>query len=134
MPPTPMNRAGRLGEHALPLVLAGIGLWVIGALLVRVLPGLFESRWRTLLALLVTIPAAELLLMLLGAMLGIERDKRLPAAACLAIVVIGCHALALVLWPGLYGGEPIVVHHGGAWLAWAGISPVLCAWFRAELR
>jgi hypothetical protein len=134
MPPTSMNRTGRLGEHALPLMLSGIGLWVIGALIVRILPGLFESQWRTLLALVVAIPTAELLLMLLGAMLGIERAKRLPAAACLAVVVIGCHALALVLWPGLYGAEPMVVHHGGAWLAWAGIAPVLCAWLAAERR
>jgi hypothetical protein len=134
MPPTSMNRTGRLGEHALPLALAGIGLWVIATLIVRVLPGLFESRGRTLLALVAAIPMAELLLMLLGAMLGIERGKRLPAAACLAIVVIGCHALALVLWPSLYGAEPVVVHHGGAWLAWAGIAPVLCAWLAAERR
>lgn len=134
MPPTSMNRSGRLGEHGLPLVLAAILLWVIGALVVRVMPGVFDRRWTTLLAMLAAIPAAELLLFVLGALLGIERGKRLPAASVLGVVVIGCHALALVLWPGMYGAEAVVVHHGGAWLAWAGIAPVLCAWFAAERR
>jgi hypothetical protein len=134
MPPTSMNRTGRLGEHALPLALAGIGLWVIAALIVRVLPGVFESRWRTLLALFAAVPLAEVLLMVLGAVLGIDRPKRLPAAAFLAIIVIGCHVLTLVLWPSLYGADALVVHHGGAWLAWAGMAPVLCAWLASERR
>ena len=128
----PRNRKSRLGEHALPLVFAGIAVWAIGALMVRVFPVLFESRWRTLALLFAMVPLAEIALMVLGAVLGLERAKRLPAAAWLGIVIIGCHALALVLWPTLYGADALVVHHGAAWLAWTGAAPILCAWIAAE--
>lgn len=134
MPPTSMNRSGRLGEHALPTALAGVGVWLVLALVIRVVPGVFEKRWTTLVAMLVAVPLAELLLMLMGALLSVERGKRLPVAAFLSVSIIGCHALALVLWPGLYGAEPLGVHHGGAWLAWAGVAPVLCASLAAERR
>lgn len=134
MPPTSMNRTGRLGEHALPLALAGVGLWVIGSLVVRALPGLFESRWQTLVALLASVLAAEALLILLGTMLGIERAKRLPAAAWLGVIVIGCHALALVVWPDVYGTDALAVLRGAGWLAWTGIAPTLCAWIAFERK
>ena len=134
MPPTSMNRTGRLGEHTLPLALAGLGLWVIGALVVRILPGVFESRWQTIVALLLAIPAAEALLILLGTMLGIERAKRLPAAAWLGIVVMGCHALAMVVWPDAYGAEALAALRGAAWLAWTGVAPILCAWIAFERK
>lgn len=134
MPPTSRNRNGRLGEHTLPLALAGIGLWVIGALIVRVLPGVFESRWQTLAALLLAIPAAEVLLIGLGALLGIERAKRLPAAAWIGIVVVACHALAMVVWPDSYGPDALAALRGSAWLGWMAVAPTLCAWIAFERK
>jgi hypothetical protein len=132
MAPTPIHRKGRLGEHTLPLALAGILLWLIAALAVRVLSGVFDSPWRSLGACLAMIPLAELVLLTFGAMLGIERRARLPAAAWLGIVVIACHTLGLMLWPQLYGADPAVVRHGAAWLGWAAICPAANAWFWSE--
>ena len=132
MPVTSTKRTSRLGEHVLPLALAGIGLWVIGALIIRVLPGVFESRWQTFAALFAVVPAAELLLIGLGTLLGIERTKRLPAAAWLGVVVMACHATAMVVWPDSYGPEALAALRGSAWLTWAAVAPTLCAWIAFE--
>jgi hypothetical protein len=132
MRPPSLNRKGRLGEHALPLGLAAVLLWLVGALMVRVLPGVFESRWRTLVACLALVPLAELMLLLLGAVFGLEPAKRLPAAAWLGIVMLACHVMALVLWPQLYGTDDATVRHGTAWLMWAAATPIASAWFRHE--
>lgn len=127
-----MNRKGQLGEHALPLGLAAILLWLIAALAIRALPGAFESKWWTLVACLAMIPIAELTLLILGVAFGLERNKRLPAAAWLGLVVIACHSLTLLFWPSLYGSAETTVRHGASWLAWAAICPVANARFWAE--
>ena len=124
----------RLGEHALPIALAGVGLWLAAALLVRALPGVFEGRVQTLIAMLLLFPAAEIGLRVLSAILGIERTKGLPAGALLGMIVVLCHGLALVLWPSLYGAGIETAGHGAAFVAWAGAAPVLCAWYAAERR
>lgn len=128
----PRQLHGRIGEHALPLACAGLALWLIGALVIRLQPALFESRWLALAALVAAIPMAEVTLLTIGALLDIERRKRLPAAAFLGAVIIACHALALVAWPSLYGEPSLSSLRGAGWLAWAAVCPTLSAWFWAE--
>ncbi len=122
----------RLGEHAFPLAIAALALWLVAALAVRALPGLFESRVRVALLMLATVPFAELLLMTVGAILGFERPKRLPAAAWLALIGLAAHTLALVWWPTLFGTDEAIVRHGAAWIVWAFASVVGMAWIAAE--
>jgi uncharacterized membrane protein YhdT len=122
----------RLGEHALPLALTAVAVWLVAALIVHSFPGLFESKLRLGLALLAMLPIAETILVLVGVVLGLERPKRLPAASLLAIVALACHTVALVWWPSLYGNDETIVRHGGAWVTWTFTSLVVMAWFEAE--
>jgi hypothetical protein len=122
----------RLGEHGLPLAIVGVALWLVAALVVRSFPGMFEGRWRLALMMLAMIPLAEVVLLLVGIVLGFERPKRLPAAALVAMVGLAMHALALVWWPSLYGTDEMIVRHGAAWIALAFAALVGMAWHARE--
>lgn len=122
----------KLGEHALPLIVTALTLWLVAALCVRSFPSLFETRARLMLAMLAMLPIAELVLTIAGWIMGMERPKRLPAAALLAVVALACHALAVVWWPSLYGSDETVMRHGSAWLVWTFAAIVGAAWISAE--
>jgi hypothetical protein len=126
------RRKTALGEHALPLGVTGVALWLIGALVVRSLPGAFESRWWLLLLFLLMPLAVWTLLAVVGTILNLERPKRLGAAALLATVALTCHGVALVWWPTLYGSDELIVRHGAAWLTYGFAVIVGLAWYGAE--
>jgi hypothetical protein len=122
----------RLGEHTLPLAITALTLALLMALIIRSLPALFESRGRLLALLAAMLPLAEALLFVLGIVLGLERAKRLPAAAFVGAIVLAVHALALLWWPSLYGVDETIVRHGAAWCMWSVACLVAAAWYAAE--
>lgn len=126
------RKKAKLGEHALPIAVTALLLWLVGALCIRSFPALFEARGRAMLAMLASIPLAAVILLVTDWILGLERNKALPAAALLAIIALACHVLALVWWPSLYGADEAVVRHGAAWLVWTFAAIVGSAWLSAE--
>jgi asparagine N-glycosylation enzyme membrane subunit Stt3 len=126
------RRLRRIGEHGLPLAAAACLAWLVAALVVRGLPGLFDGLGRTLAMCLAALLASDPLVRLAGAMLGIARAERAAPAGWFAACALCCHALALLVWPGIYGSDDSIARHGQAWLVFAAVSPVFVARFWAE--
>ena len=122
----------KLGEHALPVTVTAVLLWLVGALCIHSFPALFEARGRVMLMMLAAVPLAIVILLVTDWILGLERNKALPAAALLAIIALACHVLALIWWPSLYGADEAIVRHGAAWLVWTFAAVVGAAWISAE--
>jgi uncharacterized membrane protein YhdT len=126
------RRKTAIGEHALPLGVTGVFMWLVGALIVRSAPTMFQNRWWLALAFLLMPLIVWTLLALLGTILNLERPKRLGAASLLAAVALTCHGIALVWWPTLYGTDDLIVRHGAAWFTYTFAVVVGLAWYGAE--
>lgn len=126
------SKKAKLGEHALPITVTALLLWLVGALCVRSFPGLFEARSHVMLAMLVSVPLAVVIMLAMDWILGLERNKALPAATLLAVIALACHVLALIWWPSLYGADESIVRHGSAWLVWTFAAIIGAAWVSAE--
>lgn len=126
------SKKTKLGEHALPVTLTALLLWLVGALCIRSFPAMFDSRGQLMLAMLASIPIAVIVLIALDWIMGLERTKGLPAASLLAVVGLACHTIAIVWWPSLYGADETIIRHGTAWLVWTFAAMVGAAWYFAE--
>jgi 4-amino-4-deoxy-L-arabinose transferase-like glycosyltransferase len=126
------RRLRRIGEHGLPLAAVACLAWLVAALAVRALPGLFESRGWAIGMCLAAVLVSDPLVRLAGAVLGIPRPERAAPAGWFAACVLACHALALLFWPSIYGSDEAVARNGQAWLVVAAIAPVFVARFWAE--
>jgi hypothetical protein len=126
------RRLRRIGEHGLPLAAVACLAWAVAALAVRGLPGLFDGRGRTLAMCLAALLASDPLVRLAGAVLGIPSAERAAPAGWFAACALSCHVLAMLFWPGIYGGDESIARNGQAWLVFAAVAPVFVARFWAE--
>lgn len=126
------SKKAKLGEHALPVTVTALLLWLVGALCIRSFPAIFEYRGRLMLAMLASLPIAFVIMTATDWIMGLERTKALPAAALLSVMALACHVLAIVWWPSLYGSDEAIVRHGSAWLVWTFAAIVGIAWVSAE--
>lgn len=123
------ERQAQLGEHVLPLLLAGFVLWLMAAMAVRIFPAPFQGGWMTVAAYAAGLPVAELLMLLLGVLLGLKRAQRLSAAVVLSAVVLLLVGLSLAAFPAIYGADPVAMRTGAGWLVWSSALLLLSAWY-----
>jgi hypothetical protein len=126
------NRRGQLGEHVLPLTLAGALVWLVTALLVRIYPDPFAGGWLTFGMFVVSLPLAELIMLAIGGLLGLQRPQRLAAVVVLAAVVLLLTSVSMATIPWLYGAETTAARTAAAWIIWSAALLLLSAWYASR--
>ena len=68
----------------------------------------------------------------IGALLGLQRPQRLPAAVVLSAVVLLLTGVSLAAFPGIYGPDAVAMRIGAGWLVWSAALLLLSAWYASR--